>query len=100
MMVYILEFSQALGSVKHSAQLYIGSCRDDLLEERISQHRAGIGAAITRAAVQRGYQLNVVALFPGGRQEERQLKRQKNARRFVQRAQRSGATYDHLNCCL
>lgn len=82
-MVYILQFSQPLGSPKHQANFYIGYCRDDLLDERLHLHRTGQGAAITRAAVLRGYSLELVATLTGGREEERRLKRQKNCRRIV-----------------
>ena len=89
MTVYILEFDRPLGTAKHQARFYIGSCRDDLLDSRMEAHRTGAGAAITRAAALRGIGFKVVATLPGGRQEERKLKSQKNARRIVERYQRA-----------
>lgn len=82
-MVYIIEFSAPLGSDKHSARYYIGSCRDDLLDERLAAHRSGRGAAITRAAAERGIDMQIIITFPGGRDEERKIKRQKNTPRLV-----------------
>lgn len=84
-MIYILEFSQPLGSARHQAKYYIGSCRDDLLEDRLNLHRTGQGACITRAAVERGFRLELVATLPGGRKEERKLKQQKNTPRIVRK---------------
>jgi predicted GIY-YIG superfamily endonuclease len=86
--IYILKFSDTLGNVKHRARYYLGYCEPGRLNGRLAEHRAGIGAAITRAAVERGYSLEVVASFPGDRTLERQLKRRKSHRRIVERWQR------------
>lgn len=80
--VYILTF-QALGSERHSACTYIGWAKD--VEARLAEHRAGVGAAITRAAVEKGYALEVFAVLPGlTRNDERALKNRKNARKIME----------------
>ncbi len=89
-MIYILEFSQPLGNDRHSAQYYLGYCEDDRFQMRLKEHHMGAGAAITRAAVQRGLGLRVVATFPGDRELERKLKRQKNTPRLVKRLKKAG----------
>jgi putative endonuclease len=78
MTVYLIRFSEPLGNAKHQAQYYLGSCDDGRLDARLAEHRAGRGAAITRAAVQRGARLDVVMTWPGGRREEKAMKRRKN----------------------
>jgi len=85
MMIYILEFETPLGNSNHYARYYIGYCADGSLDRRLAEHRAGSGAAMTRAANQRGIAYAVVATMPGDRTKERQLKRQKNTRRIVQK---------------
>jgi predicted GIY-YIG superfamily endonuclease len=83
--VYILQFEKPLGNLKHQAQFYIGWCIDGQLSSRLEEHRAGRGAAITRACNERGIAFDVVATMPGGRDRERQLKRRKNTRQIVER---------------
>lgn len=87
-MVYILQFDAPLGTARHYANYYIGYCEDDRLLDRLAEHRAGRAAAITRAAIQRGIDFQVVATLPGDRSVERALKRRKNARLVVDRLQR------------
>jgi predicted GIY-YIG superfamily endonuclease len=86
--IYILQFDRPLGNTQHRARYYLGYCEPGRLDQRLAEHRAGIGAAITRAAVERGYSLEVVASFPGDRTLERRLKRRKSHRRIVERWQR------------
>ncbi len=83
MPVYILKFAQPIGSGKHSAQFYIGFAEPDRVHKRVEEHKAGHGAAITRAVVGRGIAIDHVLTLPGGRAEERRLKNQKNTRRIV-----------------
>lgn len=87
-MIYILEFSAPLGNERHRARFYLGYCEADRLAERLAEHRAGVGAAITRAAVARGFSLDLVATLPGDRAVERRLKRRKSHRRIVERYRR------------
>lgn len=87
-MIYILEFSEPLGNMRHQARYYLGYCEPGRLSDRLAEHRAGAGAAITRAAVKRGIAFDVVATLPGNRTTERQLKRRKNHRVIVDRIRR------------
>ncbi|MCS6846537.1 MAG: endonuclease [Anaerolineae bacterium] len=82
-MVYLLTFP-AIGSDKHRASHYIGYCDDDPTE-RLERHRAGQGARITAAAVERHGPdaLVLVWALPGTRDDERRMKRQRNHRRFL-----------------
>lgn len=74
--VYLLHFDQPLGNNVHHAQHYIGWAAD--LAARMAQHRNGTGAAITRAAIERGIAFDVVRVWPDrDRSFERALKRQK-----------------------
>lgn len=91
-MIYLLTFPD-LGNERHRARYYIGFCADDREPaERLAEHRAGRGAAITRAVVERygPDALTMVWCVKGDRSLERRLKRQRNHRRFVnpQRVQR------------
>ncbi len=87
-MIYILQFERPLGTALHSAQYYIGYCEDNRLEQRLAEHRMGRGAAMTRFAVANQIDFYVVAALPGDRRVERQLKRQKNCRRVLDRIRR------------
>ncbi len=97
-MIYILEFSAPLGDVNNprgQARYYIGFCSDDRdLADRLAEHRAGWGAAMCRAANQRGITYQVVATLPGDRAEERRLKRQKNTPRIVRRLKQQGEQHE------
>lgn len=85
--VYVLRFDRPLGSKQHAAQFYVGWTKD--LDARMWHHRRGTGAAITRAAVERGIGFEVVLFIKGaGRDVERQIKAQKNTKRFIERYQR------------
>lgn len=84
--IYILEFSGTLGdpsNPKGQAKFYVGKTFD--VAARLEEHRAGQGAHITRAAVQQGLTLNVVAVFKGAGTIERQIKNQANTPRLVAR---------------
>ena len=77
--VYLLHFDSPI-SPAHTAQHYLGSCTD--LRQRLADHRAGRGARLTQVAKERGIGFIVAATWPGGRQEERRLKRRKDGRRL------------------
>ena len=85
-MVYILKFQQPLGNARHQAKYYMGYCEEGRLDERLKEHRSGKGAAITRAAHERGIAFEVVLRLEGfTRQDERRLKNWKNYRRVIKR---------------
>lgn len=85
-MVYILKFNKPLGNDRHQAAWYVGWCNEGCLEARLAYHRAGRGAAITRALMERGGDFEVVVIIPGAtKADERRIKNQKNTARFVRR---------------
>lgn len=86
MAVYIIKFSEKL----HHAGHYIGSCADWRVQQRLEEHRAGRGARICRAAVQRGIQLNLIAVLPGYYEEERRIKFWHNTPKYVEMLKRKG----------
>jgi hypothetical protein len=81
--VYLLHLTAPLGNANNplgQAAHYIGYAVD--LAARLAEHRAGRGAALTRAAVQRGIGFEVVRVWPGDRHLERLLKNRKSAPRL------------------
>ena len=79
--VYLIHLQDKLGSDHpRGARHYVGTTID--LDRRLETHRAGLGARILAAANQRGIAYDVVRTWPGGRDVERQLKRQRNAPRL------------------
>lgn len=77
-MVYLLHFSKPY---KHAAH-YIGYCHDDRLIERLAEHDAGRGARLIKVIKDAGLSFACVRTWPGGRQEERQLKRRHSGARL------------------
>ena len=57
--MYLLHFSESIGQARH----YLGICRAGRLLVRVSLHRAGKGASLTRAVVERGGSLEVAAVW-------------------------------------
>lgn len=81
MCVYLYCFDGELGSDIHRARHYIGYAAD--VAARDALHQAGQGAAITRAAVARGFALRLARVWPGAdRAWERTLKQYKSAKRL------------------
>jgi predicted GIY-YIG superfamily endonuclease len=64
-------------------QHYLGTTTN--LANRLETHRAGKGARMLAAAVERGISFDVVRTWPGGRDVERRLKAQRNAPRMCPR---------------
>jgi predicted GIY-YIG superfamily endonuclease len=83
--VYLVHLDQKLGSSHPlgGARHYLGQTQD--LEQRLETHRAGLGARILAAAVERGISFDVVRTWDGGREVERRLKRQHNAPKMCPR---------------
>ena len=83
--VYLIHLDTKLGSShpKGGAGHYLGTTIN--LDRRLAQHREGIGARILAAAAERGIGFDVVRTWDGGRDVERQLKRQHNPRRMCPR---------------
>lgn len=80
-MIYILKFSIPLGNERHQAQFYLGYAED--VDSRVEEHRKGQGATITRRAVERGAELEVVMVIEGDRKLERKLKNRKSHKRVI-----------------
>lgn len=83
---YLIKLEKPLGSHKHQAQYYLGSC--SVLKKRLEKHKSGQGAAFLRAAVEKGIDFQIIRTWrvnniAEARKLERQLKRQKNNRRFA-----------------
>jgi len=82
-MIYILHFEKRIGNPlnpKATAGHYAGATHD--LQNRLLQHRTGFGAKIMKAVVERGIAWTVATTFPGGYDEEKILKLQKNTPRY------------------
>jgi len=90
--VYLVCFDTAIGDTdnpKGSASHYLGWADD--VDARMAEHRAGRGARILAACVQRGIGFGVVRTWAGvDRTFERRLKRQHNAWRLCPRCRRRG----------
>ena len=75
--LYLLHFDEPLGDPtrpRMSASHYLGWAKAGKLEDRLARHARGTGAAITRAAVERGIGWSVTLLVDGTRDDERRLK--------------------------
>lgn len=79
MYVYLLHFDKPINP-NRPTQHYLGTAKE--LDERIRQHRRGKGARLTEVAVERGISFRVAEVWKGDYSLEKQLKRQKNSRRF------------------
>jgi len=93
MTVYILEFGQVIGSPtnpKGKAKFYVGWCKDGEVERRLQEHRNGAGAKITRYCANEGITITLIAVLPGTRKTERQIKNRKNTPRLVEQLRRKG----------
>ncbi len=73
---YLLHFDRRYKQAGH----YLGSTTD--LQARLKQHAAGNGARLLQVVAQVGIKWRLVQTWPGGRDVERRLKRQKNSPRF------------------
>jgi hypothetical protein len=80
---YLIHLDAKLGnpaSPRGQAGHYIGTTVN--LERRLETHRAGLGARMLAAANERGIAYDVVRTWPGGRDFEKRIKRQRNAPRL------------------
>ena len=78
-MIYILHFSK---KVAGHAQHYVGFTKDS--DRRLKEHLncQQSGSPLVKAAIERGYKVEVANTFDGDRKVEKQIKRQKNTSRF------------------
>lgn len=71
-MLYLLHFERPHGRFRH----YLGTCREDRLEERLLEHARGSGSNITKRVVATGNQLYLARVFPVMMwEDEKRLKR-------------------------
>lgn len=82
-MLYLLRITPPLGNERKSASLYLGYCKPGRVEERLEEHKAGRGAAMTRYAAQTGRTIEVVWTGRGSRKTERKIKNRKNHKRLL-----------------
>lgn len=81
--IYLLHFARPVGNLDNprgQARHYVGWAHDPLT--RNLEHRAGLGAALTRAAVAAGITWELYVLTEGDRALERQIKNLKAAPRL------------------
>ncbi len=84
MTVYLLHFTSPYRHARH----YLGYAED--LAERLARHRAGNGARLVQVCAEHGIDFILARilrftqdrLWEGGREKERELKRQKNGRKL------------------
>ena len=74
--VYLLHFNTPYKHARH----YLGSAED--LDARLTAHRSGRGARLMQVISKAGIHFELARTWPGGRKEERQLKKQKNSPRM------------------
>lgn len=85
--IYVLHFdppySVRIGGSDRvkTAGHYVGSCAGDVLE-RVEQHITGQGSPLVRAAIRAGSTVLLAATMPGGRADERRLKRTHHRERW------------------
>ena len=81
--VYLIHFERPIGDLSNprgQARHYLGSTTD--LEARLAAHRAGNGSRLMEVVNEAGIAWTVTRTWPGGRDLERQLKRQHNSPRL------------------
>jgi predicted GIY-YIG superfamily endonuclease len=71
--VYLLHFVKPYWHARH----YLGYTAN--LERRIEEHRHGVGARLAQVCAEHGIGFVIARTWPGGRELERRLKRQKNS---------------------
>lgn len=68
--VYLLHFERPYKHARH----YLGSCNN--LARRLAEHKRGAGARLTAVVQAAGISWQCVRTWRGGRQRERQIKKQ------------------------
>ena len=73
--VYVIRLAQPLGNpanMRARARFYVGWALDP--KARLAEHRAGRGAKMLAAAVERGITFRIICTVPGTRRFERKVK--------------------------
>jgi len=95
MTVYLIHFEEPY----HHAQHYLGSAW--CVENRCREHAAGRGARLMQVVSEAGIPWRVVRTWPGGRCQERELKRRHNSRELCPVCQAKRGEHDqsiHERC--
>lgn len=74
--IYLIHLSAPI-SPNHTCQHYTGSAEN--LRGRFWHHRRGTGAALLKAAIERGIDFKVVRVWKDDRHREQKIKARKNA---------------------
>jgi predicted GIY-YIG superfamily endonuclease len=74
--VYLLHFDRPYAHARH----YLGYAAD--LDARLAQHASGNGARLLQVVMEAGISWTLARTWPGGREVEHRLKRQKNSPRL------------------
>lgn len=61
MFLYLIKLSSPLGSERHQAEYYIGISRD--WEQRLAEHRRGVGAKMLAFATQKDIKFSVIRVW-------------------------------------
>lgn len=89
--VYFIKLERPIGNPSNPhglAEWYCGSTNN--LKRRIAQHLSGSGAALLRAANERGIKWEVKLVIPGDFQKEIEIKKRKNTKAWLK------ANYPHV----
>lgn len=73
--IYLLHFERPYRHARH----YIGWTKKNCLNARLDHHRAGSGSRLMAAVSAAGITFTIARLWTGTRNDERALKRKKNA---------------------
>ena len=91
--VYVIEFVTPLGNDKQAAKYYVGWALQGEAERRLNEHKAGLGARITRAAAAQGIEMRLVAVMPGTPVTEREIKNRANTPKLVAQLRSQNSPY-------
>lgn len=80
MTVYLLHFSQPVGSSRHQCQHYIGYASK--LNTRLDHHKLRPDVRLMQVLQERGISFALARTWEGGKELERKLKNQKNGGRL------------------
>ncbi len=90
--VYILKFSEPIGSDKHKAYYYVGYTTN--LKLRLKYHKKGRGSAITRYLVKNGIDFDLKVYYPNGDKTlEKSIKAGKNVPRLIRKLEKENSLY-------
>lgn len=92
--VYLLHFDHPIGSDKQKAQHYLGYTSKENVDERLTKHQLGVGAALPNEAYRQGIGFTLVRKWRGNRQLEKKLKNHGHLPRLCWICQHAGKGQD------